>query len=111
MLRDRPGKTIVIQNSERIHCLLPVPGSPSPVGGDVAQGQLYQLSGGIVIREVSPGLDDLAQAGIDAFDRVGRIDQRADWRREGKERQVLTAVQIGLTQKIQPVTGLLLVAP
>ena len=89
MLRDRPGKAIVIHNGERIHGLLPVPGCPSPVGGDVAQGQPDQFVCRVIAGKVPRGLDDLAQAGIDALDRVRRTDHLTERRREGKERNHL----------------------
>jgi len=40
----------------------------------------------LVGREAAAGLDDLAQAAIEAFHCVGRIDHLADRRREGKQR-------------------------
>jgi hypothetical protein len=75
-----------VEDGELVHGLLPVPGGPSPVGGDIAQGQPDQLGGRIVAREMAPRLDDLAQPGIDALDGIGRVDHPADRRREGKER-------------------------
>jgi len=45
-----------------------------------------QLAGRVVAGEMPAGLDDLADLGVDAFDRIGRVDHPADLRRKGEER-------------------------
>jgi len=58
----------------------------APIRCDVAQGQPDQLAGCVVGWEMVVRLDDLAQSGIDALDRVGGVDHPLDLRREREER-------------------------
>ena len=78
-------KAFGVEDGELIHGLFPVLGCPSPICGDIAQGQPDQLGRGIVAREMPACLDDLAQPGVDALDGIGRVDHPAYRRREGKE--------------------------
>ena len=85
ILTARRFKAFGVEDGKLVHGVLPVLGRPSPVGGDIAQGQPDQLGGGIVAREMPARLDDLAQPGVDALDGIGRVDHPAYRRREGKE--------------------------
>ena len=60
ILIDRMDKAIIVQESKLVHCLLPIPGCPSPIGGDIAQGQADQLACRFITREVPARFDDLA---------------------------------------------------
>ena len=57
-----------------------------PFRGDVAQREPDQLRGGFVSREMATGFDDLPQLRVDAFERVGRVDQAPDVGRKREER-------------------------
>lgn len=48
---DRTDKAIIVQDSKLVHRLLPIPGCPSPIGGDIAQGQPDQLACRVITRE------------------------------------------------------------
>ena len=85
ILTARRFKAFGVEDGKLVHGVLPVLGRPSPVSGDVAQGQPDQLGGGIVAREMPARLDDLAQPGVDALNGIGRVDYPADRRREGEE--------------------------
>lgn len=52
---------------------------------DVDDGRPEQFDHGVVSREVSAGLGDLAQLVVQAFDAVGGVEQLADRRCEGEE--------------------------
>ena len=57
-------KAFGVEDGKLVHGVLPVLGRPSPISGDIAQGQPDQLGGGLVSREMAAGLDDLAQPGL-----------------------------------------------
>jgi hypothetical protein len=82
-------ESLFVEYRELVHRRLPVLRSVAPVGGDVAQRQPDQLGRRVVAGEVPAGLDDLAQARIDALDGVGRVDHLAHGRREREERDHL----------------------
>ena len=63
-------KAFGVEDGKLVHGVLPVLGRPSPVGGDIAQGQPDQFAGSIVTREMPACLDDLAQSGVDAFNGI-----------------------------------------
>lgn len=42
------GKSVVLENRELVHALLPISACPVPAGRDVSQGQPNQLCGRIV---------------------------------------------------------------
>jgi transposase len=69
-LRGRRGEAIGVENRKLVHRPLPVVRRPPPVSGDVSERQPDQLAGGLIAREVTAGLDDLAQSRVDAFDGV-----------------------------------------
>lgn len=59
--------------------------SAAPIGRDVLQCQPDQFRRGIVSREVTSCLDDLAQLSIDALDGVSGVDHFSDaWREDEK---------------------------
>jgi len=53
-------KAFGVEDGKLVHGVLPILGRPSPIGGDIAQGQPDQLGGGIVAREMPASLDDFA---------------------------------------------------
>src|SRR6516225_10470266 len=65
-------------------------GFPGPVAGalvlDVADRQPQQLDDRVIVREVAPVLDDLAQLVVQALDRVRGVDDLPDLGRERQER-------------------------
>lgn len=65
-----------------------MPGT-GPFGHDVAQRQPDQFERGLVRREVAARLDDLPKLHVQRLDRVGRIYNFSDIRREGIERNHL----------------------
>lgn len=69
-----------------VHGGLPVMSCTTPIRRDVAQGQPDEFRGCLVGREVTTGLDDLAQLRVDIFNRVRRVDDLAHTRRKRKER-------------------------
>lgn len=60
-----------------------------PIFFDITQGQVEQFGRCLVGRKVAAVLDDLAQAHIQALDGIGRVDDRAHFRRVGEERHDL----------------------
>lgn len=78
-------KAFGVEDDKLVHGLLPILGRPSPISGDVAQGQPDQLGSDIVTGEMAAYLDDLAQPGVNALNGIGCVDNPADQRREGKE--------------------------
>ncbi len=70
-------KAFGIEDGEWVHCLRPVPGRLSPVGGDALQGWPYQLGGCVSAREVPLGLETKAQLGMDVLDGVSGVDHLA----------------------------------
>ena len=80
------------ENGELAHGGLPFSGRHCPFFADIAQGQVEQLGGRIVVGEVAAVLDDFAQTHVDAFQGVGRIDGAANFQRIGHERRHLLPV-------------------
>src|SRR5215213_10360759 len=65
-------------------------GGPAHViGAELAAAEVEQLDQGFVGREVPTGLADLAEPVVDALDHVRGVDDLADLRREGEERDDL----------------------
>ena len=85
-LSEASHESIREGDGELGHRLRPVPGTATPVCGDVLQRHPDQLGCGLIAREVSSGLDDLAQPRIDALDRIGGVDHATYRRGKGKER-------------------------
>ena len=92
MLRGQFLEAILVEDGELVHRGFPVRGRSSPVLGDVAQRQPYQLGGGIVAGEVTAGLDDLSQPRVHALDGVGRVDDATHLGREDEEGVMLVRV-------------------
>src|ERR1019366_1127267 len=78
-------EAVVVEDRELVHRLLPMMRGVAPPGGDITQCQPYQLARRVVGGKMTPGLDDLAQLGIHAFDRVGGVDHPPDLGREREE--------------------------
>lgn len=55
------NESILVEDGELVHRRLPVMSSTAPIGSDVAQCQPDELRSCLICREVSSGLDDLAQ--------------------------------------------------
>jgi hypothetical protein len=87
-LRDL-SKTLLVKNGKLVHRRLPVVSRPAPIGSDVAQCQPDQLGGRLVIGEMPPRLENLAQAGVHALNGIGGVNHPAHLGREGKERNHL----------------------
>ena len=85
-LSEASHESIREGDGELGHRLRPVPGTATPVCGDVLQRHPDQLGCGLIAREVSSGLDDLAQPRIDAPDRICGVDHATYRRGKGKER-------------------------
>ena len=79
-------ESITVGDGDLAHRLGPLPGRATPVCGDVLQRHPDQLGCGLIAREVSSGLDDLAQPRIDAPDRICGVDHATYRRGKGKER-------------------------
>jgi hypothetical protein len=79
------SRTVLVQDGELLHGCCPIMSRHSPLYGDVADRQPQQLSRRVVIGEVPPGLDDLAQLRIHTLDRVGGVDHFAYRRWENKK--------------------------
>lgn len=84
-LVDSVGEALAEYHREWIGRLLPCLRWHLPVFFNVAQGQKQQLRSGLVAGEVALVLDDLAQAHMQAFDGIGRIDDLSNHRRIHKE--------------------------
>src|SRR5215213_709798 len=79
---DEPGRGIALV---RWFAAVLVPG-PGSLVLDVTDGQPEQLDHRVVIREVPPILDDLAELVVQRLDRVRGVDHSAHRRRERQER-------------------------
>ena len=63
----------------------------APVRRDVSQPQPDQLGGCFIVWEMTPGLDNLAQLGIDAFDGIDGVDYFR--MAGGKTKKIITRTQ------------------
>src|SRR5688572_17368433 len=86
ILRPRRGEALAIDDRELIPGAAPEIGFLAPGRRDVAQGQPQQLDRGVVGRELTTHLQDLSQPGVDALERVGRVEHLAHIWWKGEER-------------------------
>jgi hypothetical protein len=58
---------------------------------DVLDGQPEQFDGGVVVGEVPAVFDDLAELEVEGLDRVGGVDDLAEFRWEGASAAAFTS--------------------
>ena len=95
---------------ERQERCRPIPGS-GPLRDRVGDGEVDELSGGLLVGEVSFGLDRFPQLPVQGLNRIRRVDHATDFGGKGEKRDhVLPCVQPRLGDHRKPLSPFLIEA-